>query len=165
MANSDTHNLSSVVSMPRSYVRMKRDEVEDFERRAFISSARAGHVYGTTGPLLDVKFGDAGPGDLFSGNRAELGVAVRAAPWVPVSTLRIYRNGVLDREVPIKGTTTRSFEMQFERDGYLVVEVEGQASEDYAAVLPNFTPLAYSNPIFIDANRDGRWTPPGLSLD
>ncbi|MBW2391245.1 MAG: CehA/McbA family metallohydrolase, partial [Deltaproteobacteria bacterium] len=104
MANSDTHNLSSVVSMPRNYVRLARDEVEHFDRVAFISAAREGHVYGTTGPLLEVLLGEAGPGDLFTGNRAKLSVTVRAAPWVPVSILRIYRNGALDRELAIDGS-------------------------------------------------------------
>jgi hypothetical protein len=151
--------------MPRSYVRMERDNIEDFDARAFVSAARQGHVYGTTGPLLEVELGDAGPGDLFTGNQAVLEVSVRAAPWVPVSTLRIYRNGNLDREIAIDGSTMQSIEMSFERDAYLVIEVEGEAGEEYAAILPNFTPLAFSNPIFIDADRDGLWTPPGLSAN
>ncbi len=112
--------------------------------------------------MLEVLLGDAGPGDRHSGKRAVLTVGVRAAPWVPVSVLRIYRNGALDRELAIDGSIVESFELEFERDAYVVVEVEGTARGDYAAVLPEFTPLAYSNPIFIDADEDGRWTPPGL---
>jgi hypothetical protein len=163
MANSDTHNVTGVVSMPRNYIRMTRDKVKDFDRSAFIAAALGGHVYGTTGPLLDVMLGEAGPGDVFSGNRANLSITVRAAPWVPVSVLRIYRDGGLSREVAITGSAVESFEMTFDRDAYIVVEVEGRAAGDYAAILPEFTPLAYSNPIFVDADRDGVWTPPGLN--
>lgn len=163
MANSDTHELSAVASVPRNYVRLARDEVTHFDRAEFIAATRRGHVYGTTGPLLEVLLGDAGPGDRHSGKHAVLTVGVRAAPWVPVSVLRIYRNGALDRELAIDGSLVKSFELEFERDAYIVVEVEGEAKGDYAAVLPGFTPLAYSNPIFIDADEDGRWTPPGLN--
>ena len=52
--------------------------------------------------------------------------------------------------------------MDFERDSYLVVEVEGPPAGDFAAVLPGFTPLAFSNPVFVDADEDGQWSPPGL---
>ena len=30
------------------------------------------------------------------------------------------------------------------------------------AVLPAFTPLAFTNPIYVDADGDGKWNPPGL---
>jgi hypothetical protein len=30
-------------------------------------------------------------------------------------------------------------------------------------VLPGFFPLAFSNPIWVDADRDDRWTAPGLA--
>jgi hypothetical protein len=43
-----------------------------------------------------------------------------------------------------------------------VVEVSGSPDARYRAVLPDFVPLAFSNPIWIDADDDGRWQPPGL---
>lgn len=165
MANSDTHMLGRIVSVPRNYVRIaKAEDLENFDSGAFIESARRGHLYGTTGPLLEVDLAGAGPGDRFSGNRATLRVSVRVAPWVPVDTLRIYLNGALHSEHTIDGSSleTLEFEFEFERDSYLVVEVEGPPTGDYAAVLASFTPLAFSNPIYIDADEDGQWSPPGL---
>jgi hypothetical protein len=52
--------------------------------------------------------------------------------------------------------------LRFERDGFVTVEVEGAPDAAYAALLPGFTPFAFSNPIFVDADGDGSWTPPGL---
>jgi hypothetical protein len=164
MANSDSHSLGRVVSVPRNYVRMAdRDDVKRFDSEAFFAAARRGHLYGTTGPLLDVSLAGAGPGDRHTGSHATLEVRVRTAPWVPAKILRVYRNGALDSEHAIDGSSSISIEMDFERDSYLVVEVEGPPEGDFAAVLPGFTPLAFSNPIFIDADEDGKWTPPGLT--
>ena len=55
-----------------------------------------------------------------------------------------------------------ALELEFVADALVTVEVEGVAEGIYAAILPGFTPLAFSNPIFVDADRDGRWTPPGF---
>ncbi len=44
------------------------------------------------------------------------------------------------------------------------VEVEGRAEPGsvYARLAPGFTPFAFTNPIRVDAQGDGRWEPPGL---
>ena len=52
--------------------------------------------------------------------------------------------------------------LRFRADAVVTVEVEGEPSGIYQALLPGGVPLAFSNPIFIDADRDGRWRPPGL---
>lgn len=164
MANSDSHSLGRVVSVPRNYVRVEHDDdVRRFDPAAFFAAARRGHLYGTTGPLLEVSLADAGPGDRHTGSQATLKVTVRTAPWVPANIVRVYLNGHLDSEHAIDGSSSVSIEMKFERDSYLVVEVEGPPEGDYAAVLPGFTPLAFSNPIFIDADEDGQWSAPGLT--
>ncbi|MFT5441471.1 MAG: hypothetical protein ACI8W3_000512 [Myxococcota bacterium] len=172
MANSDSHRLKSVVSVPRNYVRVANDEVATFEPAAFLDAAKKGHACGTTGPLLDVTLGtssspespSAGPGDRFVGGNAQLSINVRAAPWVNVSTLRVYRNGSLDAETKVDGTSLTQIDMVFEADAYITVEVEGEASAAYADILPNFTPIAFCNPIYVDADANGEWTAPGLPV-
>ena len=56
--------------------------------------------------------------------------------------------------------------LEFASDSFVTVEVQGDPlGEDagrYRAVAPGFTPLAFSNPIFVDADGDGAWTAPGL---
>ena len=52
--------------------------------------------------------------------------------------------------------------LRFDADGFVTVEVEGEPDETYAAVAPGFTPFAFTNPIFVDADGDSRWTAPGL---
>jgi hypothetical protein len=44
----------------------------------------------------------------------------------------------------------------------VTIEVEGPAQGVYAELYPGFTPFAFTNPIFVDADGDGAWTAPGL---
>jgi hypothetical protein len=48
------------------------------------------------------------------------------------------------------------------RDSVVVVEVMGPATPVYAKLLPGLEPIALTNPIYVDADGDGRWQPPGL---
>jgi hypothetical protein len=52
--------------------------------------------------------------------------------------------------------------LRFARDGFVSVEVEGPPDEPFRSVAPGVPPFAFSNAIFVDADGDGRWTPPGL---
>jgi hypothetical protein len=163
-ANSDTHTGHHAAALPRNYVRMPEDRVEAFDPRAFTEAVRAGHSFGTTGPFLEVDLDGAGPGEHHSGQRGELRVAVRAAPWVPVSKARVFANGVLVEERAIRAGAELRVPLRFERDAFVTVEVEGEADETYAALAPRFTPFAFSNPIFVDADGDGAWSAPGLPI-
>jgi hypothetical protein len=42
--------------------------------------------------------------------------------------------------------------------------VEGEAGEEYASILPGHIPFAFTNPIYVDADGDGEWTPIGAPL-
>lgn len=165
-ANSDTHARRVVAAIPRNYVRAASDAPSELDEAEFVASVKRGASYGTTGPLLDVRVGDAGPGDLARVDRsgsATLHVGVRTASWVPVSQLRVYVDGALVVARPIAGPIDFDLVLDFARDAFVVVEVEGAPDATYAALLPGFTPFAFTNPIFVDADRDGAWTPPGIA--
>ena len=87
---------------------------------------------------------------------------VKAAPWVPVSNLRVYVNAALERKIPIRAGETSELSLDFERDSFVTVEVEGDADASFEAVNPGFRSFAFTNPIFVDADGDGEWTAPGL---
>jgi hypothetical protein len=141
---------------------MADDAVRGFDEERFIRAVRQGTVYGTTGPVLNVTLEDAELGERFSGEAGTLRVAVEAAPWIPVSTLRVYVNAALERELPIAAGETRELDLQFERDSFVTVEVFGEADASFAALNPEFASFAFTNPIFVDADRDEHWSAPGL---
>ncbi len=173
VANSDSHVRGELVAHPRTYVRLPRDAKIDlaaFDGAVFVEALRGAHAYGTSGPLLDVTLtapgdgpsGASAMGDLYRGSAGRLRVGVQAAPWVPVSRLVVRWNGERIHDEPISAGAAVEHDLAFDRDGFVTVEVSGEPSGDYARVVPGFVPFAFSNPIFVDADGDGRFTAPGL---
>jgi hypothetical protein len=161
-ANSDSHLLGQLLGQPRNYVRLANDTPRSFDEATFIRAVREGRLYGTTGPLLEVGLGHAGLGESFRGRSGTLRVEVKAADWVPVSTLRVYVNAARERELPIRAGEIREVSLEFARDSFVTIEVEGEVDATFEALNPGFPSFAFTNPIFVDADGDGEWTAPGL---
>ena len=162
LGNSDSHRAGELPGLPRSYVALADDALARFDEAAFFAAVREGRVVATTGPLLDARLGEAGPGQRFTGRSGVLRVRADAAPWVPVDRLRVHRDAEIVAERAIARGETLELPLAFERDGFVVVEVEGAPDATWSALAPRFTPLAVANPIFVDADGDGAWTAPGL---
>lgn len=161
-ANSDSHTASVIVGLPRTYVAMEDDSLEAFDQSRLLEALRAGRAWGSTGPLLHVHLEDAQIGDLHTGQKGTLHVGVEAAPWIPVSEWRAYVNGELVHRAPITAGTSAALPLAFAADAFVTVEVEGPAVGRYAEALPGFTPFAFTNPIFVDVDGNGRFDAPGL---
>jgi hypothetical protein len=162
LGNSDSHRAGELPALPRNYVALADDRVAHFDPAAFFGALRAGHVFTTTGPVLDAKLGEAGPGERFTGAAGTLRVHVDAAPWVPVDRLLVLRDAeiVADRAIARGGSV--ELPLSFAHDGFVIVEVSGAPDATWSALAPGFTPLAVANPIFVDADGDGAWKAPGL---
>ena len=119
-------------------------------------------MYFTTGPLMEVALGTGKLGDTIAGGEHRLKVMPRAASWVGLDTLRIYLNGRVWKEQKISANTLYSDSIHIERDSVLKVELSGPVTALYREVLPGVEPLALSNPIYIDADGDDHWQPPGV---
>jgi hypothetical protein len=143
-------------------VKLANDAPGAFDEAAFFAALRAGRVVATTGPLLDATLGGAGPGERFTGRSGVLRVRADAAPWVPVGGLAVIRDGEIVAARPLARGEVAEISLAFERDGFVVVEVEGTSDATFSALAPGVTPLAVTNPIFVDADGDGVWTAPGL---
>jgi hypothetical protein len=166
-ANSDSHKSSTLVAVPTNYVSVPEGLSGERAEPALLDSLRAGRFFGSNGPLLNIslrnRLGEtAGIGGQLVGAEHTLEVAVRAAPWVPVNKLSVYLNGELYARRDISAGGKAIISVETERDAFVVVEVSGVADERYSAVLPGFEPLAFSNPVWIDADGDGHWQAPGL---
>ena len=161
-ANSDSHFVASPAAAPRNYVRLTSDRIADFDSQAFVDAVRAGRLYGTSGPIVELSLEGAGIGDTFRGEAGTLRGTVHAADWVGVSELRVYVTGVPLEPLTIEPGKPFAVPLAFERDGFVTIEASGEGGADFEAVLPRHFPFAFTNPIWVDADGDGRWTPPGL---
>jgi len=182
-ANSDTHGPDQVAAYPRNYVYAAAPGAT-WDEAAIVDAVRAGRLFGTNGPLVarftanGARMGDDVAAE---GGRVTVELAIAAAPWVPVDEVRLLANGEVVRrwsELPAGASapTLRLEEralLTLERDSFLTVEAgapltsaeaaPAAATGDYADVVaPGFVPTAFTNPIWVDADGDGRFSAPGL---
>ena len=163
-ANSDSHHPNEQVALPRTMVAMSDDSVVSFVQSDFLKSLKSGNAYGTTGPMLNLNLSGAVMGQTFSGQRGQLSVNIKSADWIPLSTLKVQINGELVDEYLLNSANEHNFliPLSFDKDSFVTIEVEGPISEDYQHVYPDLTPYAFSNPIYVDFDNDGKWQAPGL---
>jgi hypothetical protein len=148
-ANSDSHAAADLVALPRNMVRFDAPDLAAFDTRAFIAAVKAGKLVGSTGPLLDMRLNDVGMGGVLRGNSGTLSVRVEAAPWIDVNTLDIYVNGKRWQSVEIRAGATHTVPMKFTEPSFVTAEVRGTPGDIYRIVAPGFTPMAFTNPIFV----------------
>ena len=170
-ANSDSHVRDEQIAYPRTWVRLPGFDGSptSLDPAAFVAALRAGRAYGSSGPLLDLALvaadgSQAGIGDTLSARSATLQLRVRSASWVPVSRVRVFSNGRVVHEADVVRGGALQLPLELDRDAFVTLEVEGEASDDYARVAPGFHPFAFTNPIFVDADGDGAFSAPGLTV-
>jgi hypothetical protein len=171
VGGSDSHLIvGQEVGWPRTCIPLADGAALDAE--ALVGALKKRHeALVTNGPFVRVSVAGHGMGQLAPAprGRAKLDVEIEAAPWIDVRRLELFINGSR-RGKPIdvapSGKPQRykgSIDLRVERDAYVVVVVRGGA---LGAVLPASagqsapTALAITNPIYLDRDGDGRWTPP-----
>jgi hypothetical protein len=170
-ANSDSHAPSELVAYPRNYVWVGA-EGDDPER--FDAALVAGRSFGTTGPRVRaLRVNGAAVGDLVrgEGGRAHVEYAVDGAGWVPIDEVRILVNGTV---VHTAKERAGSVDLALERDGFVTLEAGAALDADpvewirshpglYTEVIaPGFVSTAFTNPVFVDVDGNGRFDAPGL---
>lgn len=171
-ANTDTHGPDQLAGMPRNYVRVGRDRRDP---EAVDEALKAGRSFGTNGPLL-VRFSVNGAlaGDTVAAvdSRVRVRYEVVSAPWVPVDEVRVLVDGEVVRALPER---SGQLDLRLARDAFVTLEAGAPLDADPAvwfathrglyteAIAPGHIPTAFSNPIYVDADGDGRWTAPGLA--
>ena len=182
-ANSDTHGPDEIAAYPRNYVYLA-SERGSWDEDQFDAAVLAGRLFGSNGPLIaaftanGARIGDeiAAPG-----GRVVVDLAVAAAPWVPVDEVRLLANGELLRSwsqlpggaSPPAMRLQQRVELTLERDSFLTLEAGAPLDAapaawasahpgDYTVVARGFTPAAFTNPIWVDVDGDGRFGKPGL---
>lgn len=162
--NSDSHGLHQHVAMPRNYVNLPGAGGLPIAESSLVEALASGRSFITTGPFMALTLREGGQqigiGDTFSGRRAELHIRLRSAPWVDVDTLTVWVNGRVYRQLRCAANDHKVVEIFVEKDAWVVVEVKGAAGEVYRSLYPDLHPLALSNPIYLDADADGKWRAP-----
>jgi hypothetical protein len=169
-ANSDSHAAVELLAYPRNYVFVGP---EGDDARRFDAALLAGRSFGTNGPRvrqLRVNGGSIGGVVAAAGGRVRVEYAVDAAGWVPLDEVRILVNGEVAHASPDRSGV---LDLSLERDGFVTLEAGAPLDADppawirahpglYTEVLaPGFVSAAFTNPVFVDVDGNGRFDPPG----
>jgi hypothetical protein len=177
VGGSDSHLIAGQeVGWPRTCIPVAAgNDGGALDGEALVTALKKRHeALVTNGPFVRVSVAGHGMGQLAPAprGRAKLDVEIEAAPWIDVRRLELFINGSRRGkpiDVPQSTRVQRykgSIDMRLERDAYVVVVVRGDA---LGAVLPARaaqaapTALAITNPIYLDRDGDGRWTPPNAA--
>jgi len=183
---SDTHSLAlNQGGYPRNYIDTGAVSVSDVTAIDITDALKHQRAFFTTGPLLELSAGGLGLGDLAT-RRADgtVGLAVRvsAAPWIGVDQVRVWVDGEvaqvwdLDRSSEAVRLDTE-LDVNIPHDTFVVLTAVGStplwpvAGEREWACRKlrrkkkrcghlDVLPMAVTNPIFVDADGNGRYDAP-----
>jgi hypothetical protein len=170
-ANSDSHAATELTAYPRNYVAVG---AERGDPQAFDDALLAGRSFGTTGPRVrSLRVNGGSLGDLVAAERGRVHVEyeVDGAGWVPIDEVRILVNG----EVVSTGRErSGALDLALERDGFVTLEAGAPLDADQTAwvrahpglytevIAPGFVATAFTNPVFVDVDGNGKFDAPGL---
>jgi len=119
------------------------------------------------GPLVGFQVEGHGLGELApaAGGQATVHLRVEAPAWMALAEARIVKNGEVTWSLPVADWTGAGGGVRLEldlpvavdADAWLALEVTGQGS---LWPIDGDAPYALTNPIYVDADGDGQWTPP-----
>lgn len=170
VGNSDSHRLVyQWAGYPRTYVRLDDTDPGAIEPAAVARALLAGHAVVSNGPfIVALVNGAAGPGDQVRADdhRVTVEVSVRAPEWVDAERAAIFANGVRVAEKARSGPPRDGVQiswqtdLELDQDAWIVVVVTGKETMEHVLPRTQTWPLAFTNPIFVDADGDGTFRSP-----
>ena len=174
VAVSDAHRIfGNGVGGWRTYVPSSTDSPSDIDHEEIIRNSKAGRMMITNGPFLEVTTAEGDPigSTVISEGFIDLRVRVQTPNWLQIDRVQVLVNGrqpenydfrtgrnpaMFADDVLVFDETIR---VLLQQDAHLIVVAIGEGStiEKGWGLDPNgkMQPVAYTNPIFVDVDRDG----------
>ncbi len=171
VGNSDSHTVTkNIAGIPRNYVFTGTDDPSSIDPAKVATAVRSGQISTTTGPFLRMTANGHPMGSTISVTDTTLDVHIdaQAASWIDLNTVRIIQNGDEVAKIEYEGQRDGPLHLRpririaIPRDCWIVAIAQGDEPmtpfviHDDREVLP----IAIANPIYIDADGDGKYTPP-----
>ncbi len=171
VGNSDSHTvIANIAGVPRNFVHVGYDDASNINPTDVTDAIRNRYMFTTTGPFLRITANGRPMGSTLSVTEPELNIHIdaQAASWIDLDSVRIIQNGDEVARVTIDGANGEvthirpRLRVAIPRDSWVIAIAEGDEAmtpyvdEDERKIYP----LAITNPIFIDADGDGKYTPP-----
>lgn len=158
---------------PRTYFAVPSDDLAKFEPSWLIDAVKAGRTMAGAGAFARVSIDGKGPGELVPGSavkdgKVELKVKVEAISGIDVTRVLVLVN--CDTALDLKTTAPDGVvkldvkeSLALTKDAHVVVVAFGSKPmpQSFEQVDPKRVPRVITNPIRVDVDGDGVWTPPG----
>ncbi len=167
-SGSDTHTESRVVGTPRNWIRLDKSALRG-NHFDLVPPVQSRQLFVSCGPFVEFTAKDGtglgGRTQVDEDGTVTFHVRVQAPEWMTVTTLHLWENGEPIQTVDLSGAEgvvrfDGTLSASPEADAWYVVEVVGEG--DMYPVTTSGPPYAITNPIEVDADGDGAWTPPAL---
>lgn len=166
LGNSDSHHIYNIeAGYPRNYCFVGKDDPQKVTDAEIVKSVKNQQVIVSGGAFVEAWINGKGLGELVGTNNVKLKVKVQAPSWMDVNKLVVLANGkeVQTVDIPESKTVVRydgEFSFSVAKDTWYVVIVTGD--KDLAPVYPGAKSYSFTNPIFVDADANGKFDAPGL---
>lgn len=170
IGNSDSHTVHyEFAGFPRNFLQLGIDDVPEIRAKDVVQAIRAKRLFTTTGPFLKVSIDDAPLGAQIAAaaRKVSINIEVQAAGWCDVDRVKLVVNGDVRAEWAVPQSRTplrfqRESGLDLSQDAWVVVMVEGDDPIDpmIDETKDRCLPLAVTNPVWIDADGDGKFIAP-----
>lgn len=168
-SGSDTHNIHITAGSPRNWIQADAAALRA-DGQALVPPVRGRQMFVSCGPFVRFQAADGtGLGGMTApenpGGDVQFEVIVEAPTWIAIDEVRLWENGVAIEVVDVSAAAAQTvrldtvFTVSPAADAWYAVEVVGHG--DMRPVTRAGPPYALTNPIEVDADLDGAWTPPG----
>ncbi len=169
VGNSDSHTVtSSIAGVPRNYIASSTDLITEIDEQELSDNVKAGKVSVACGLLTSITAnGNFGPGSTVQPdhNGVRLQLKVQAASWISCHKAELIRNGVVVKTIDIPESTNAvrldtEITVSPEKDSwYLLIAYGNKPMFPMVGTRDKpVMPLGFTNPVWVDANRDNKFT-------
>lgn len=174
VAVSDAHRIfGNGVGGWRTYVPSSTDRPEEVDHEEIVRNSKAGRMMITNGPFLEVSTGDGLPiGSTVIGEGfVDLKIRVQTPNWMEIDRVQVLVNGRQPEQLNFRKAKNpgmfregivafeETVRVTLQQDAHLIVVAIGEGSDIQLGWGLNpygeMHPVAYTNPIFVDVDRDG----------
>ncbi len=174
-SGSDVHSEAALPGFPRNWIKVDEAAIRA-DHHNLVPAVRGRQLFVSCGPFIRFHalgsqgetIGLGGLAPVNAEGEVTFQVVVEAPTWIGVQAVRLWENGVTIDEIDVSVSDdpvvrlNTALTVKPSQDAWYAIEVIGSGT---LHPVRSDVPYALTNPIEVDVDGDGEWTPPGVSTN